>query len=204
MTRAAPWLCAGLHVLGLAALALVLKDGTGLEADVYRRAQYIAKNTAVWRAGWAIWMVAALSLVGFYTWWATRLPRNGWRAAGVLFAAAGMACDLAGEGIFMSVLVERAVQGDFPGLSEAQRQGILLTAGAANALYTIGGVILTLQTADLPRWVGRAMWATWLAGAAMTVCALLDRVTGLVVSSAVLFPLLIAWTVWMALFWRRA
>ena len=149
-------------------------------------------------------MVAALSLVGFYTWWATHLPRNSWRAAGPLFAAAGMACDLAGEGIFMSVLVERAVQGDLPGLSEAQRQGILLTAGAANALYSIGGVILTLQTADLPRWVGRAMWATWLAGAAMTVCALLNRVTGLVISSAVLFPLLIAWTVWMALFWRRA
>ncbi len=43
--------------------------------------------------------------------------------------------------------------------------------------------------------------------AAPWLCAglqVLDRVTGLVVSSAVLFPLLITWTVWMALFWRRA
>ena len=31
MTRAAPWLCAGLHVLSLAALALFLGGGTEFE-----------------------------------------------------------------------------------------------------------------------------------------------------------------------------
>ena len=63
-------------------------------------------------------------------------------------------------------------------------------------------VRLTMTRAHERGWRGHG--ATWLAGAAMTVCALLDRVTGLVVSSVVLFPLLIAWTVWMPLFWRRA
>ena len=194
MTRAVPWLCAGLHLLGLAALALWLRGGTEVEANLSLRARYIAQHTGVWHAGWTIWMLAALSLVGFYAWWAARL------GAGVLIAAAGLACDLAGEGIFMSTLVEHAANGDLAGLQESQRLGTLLTAGAANGLYTVGGVILTLQTAGCPRWV----WAIWIAGAAMTMSALLDSATGIVVSSAVLFPLLIAWTTWMALFWRRA
>ena len=204
MTRAAPWLCAGLHLLGLAALALLLRSGTELEADVARRAQYIAQHTGAWRTGWAIWMAASVSLVAFYAWWAARLPRNGWRVAGVVLVLAGMACDLAGEGLYMSVLVERAARDDLAGLQETQRQASLLTAGAANGLYTLGGVILMLLTTDLPRWVRSAMWGTWLAGVVMTVSAMLDNVTGLVVSSALLFPLLIGWTVWMAMFWRRA
>jgi len=203
MTRAAPWLCAGLHILALAALALVLRGGTELEADLARRAQYITQHTSAWRVGWAIWMLSAASLVGLYAWWAARLPKSGWRVAGVVCAAAGMACDLTGEGIFMSMLVERAERGDLAGLAEAQRLGGLLTAGAANALYTVGGVILMLLTTDHPKWVRRAMWATWIAGVVMTVSSVLDEVTGLVISSAVLFPLLIAWTVWMARFWRR-
>ena len=84
MTRAAPWLCAGLHLLGLSALALLLSGGTEVEASVSRRAQYIAQHTGAWRAGWAIWMLAAPSLVAFYVWWAARLPRDGWRVAGVV------------------------------------------------------------------------------------------------------------------------
>jgi hypothetical protein len=32
----------------------------------------------------------------------------------------------------------------------------------------------------------------------------MNHVGLLVASSAALFPLLLAWTVWMALFWRRA
>jgi len=194
MNRAAPWLCAGLHLLALAALALLLRGGTELEPDVARRAQYVAQHTGAWRAGWAVWMVAAVSLVGFYAWWSARLPESGWRVATMVLAIAGVACDLAGESIFFSVLVERAVRGDLAGFLETQRLGSLLTAGAANGLYTVGGVILTLLTSDRPRWV----WAMWLAGAAMTICALLDNTAGLVVSSAVLFPLLIVWCVWMA------
>ena len=148
MTRAAPWLCVALHLLALAALALVLRGGTELERDVSQRAHYIAQHTGVWRTGWAIWMLAALSLVGFYAWWAAHLPRNGWRIAAVLIAIAGMACDLVGESLFMSVLVERAARGDLAGLAEAQRLGSLLTAGAANGLYTVGGIILTVQPRD--------------------------------------------------------
>ncbi|MGH7162254.1 MAG: hypothetical protein ACREID_02120, partial [Planctomycetota bacterium] len=158
-------------------------------------------NRGAWGIGWAVWSLAAPSLVLFYDWWAARLPAAGWARAGVLVAAAGMCCDWAGEGLLALVLVEQADLSDF---RSVQRTGTLLTAGAANGLYTIGGVLLTLRTTGCPRWVRLAIWMTWLAGAGMTVCALLDEGTGLVVSTAVLFPLLIVWVVWMALSWKAA
>ena len=80
----------------------------------------------------------------------------------------------------------------------------MLTAGAANALYTLGGLVLMLVTPELPRWVRMAMWGTWLAGFGMSVAALLDHVAGMALSTAVLFPLLISWSVWMGGRWRRA
>ena len=208
LQRAAPWLCAGLHLLALAALLLCLRDGTELEPDIGRRAAHIAQHVGAWTAGWAVWMISAISLVGFYAWWAARLPPSRWALAGVVIGGAGMVCDLTGEGLYTLVLVERAVSvaGDpsmDPTRFEAVRQlASLLTAGVANALYTFGGVILTLRTTGLPPWVRFSMWTTWLAGAGMTISALLGVTTGLVISSAILFPLLIVWTLWMARSWR--
>ena len=204
MSRAAPWFCVVMHVLALVALGVWLRGGTEAEPDLAQRAEFIAANIGAWRIGWAMWMLSAVSLVAFYAWWAKHLPASGWRIAGVLFAAAGMACDITGEGIFMSRLVEHATLSDLEGALKTQRLGSLLTAGAANAFYTIGGIVLMLRTTDLPRRVRRAMWITWGAGALMTASTLVDNTAGLVVSTAVLFPLFMGWTVWMAVRWRRA
>jgi hypothetical protein len=99
-----------------------------------------------------------------------------------------MTCDVAGETLLVAE-------------PSAHRLATLLTAGAANGLYTLGGVWLMLRTGGLPRWVRASMWATWAAGAAMTASAVLDSATGLVASTAVLFPLFLAWTAWMARSW---
>ena len=79
----------------------------------------------------------------------------------------------------------------------------LLTAGASNALYTLGGIVLMLATPDLPPWIRAAMWLTWLAGFLMTAAAIADHVAGMGMSTAVLFPLLIAWIAWMGARWRQ-
>lgn len=197
--RAAPWLCAALHALAAVALVLWLRGGAETETDPARRAAYVAEHAAAWRAGWAIWMLAAGSLVAFYSWWAGRLPAGPWTLAAVGIGAAGMVCDVAGESLYAFVLPGRTA--DF---AELQRTGSLLTAGLANALYTTGGVILTLRTPDLPRGIRLAMWTTWAAGAVMTASAALGAPRGLVLSSAVLFPLFVAWTAWMARSWRTA
>jgi hypothetical protein len=143
-------------------------------------------------------MLAAASLVAFYAWWGARLPSP--RRAGVALAALGLLFDWAGEGLYALPLVGHAAAGDLPSFAATQRWGTLLTAGAANGLYTAGGIVLTLGT-RAPRAVRGAMWATWLSGAAMTASALLGNVAGLVVSSTLLFPLMIAWILWMAVSW---
>jgi hypothetical protein len=86
----------------------------------------------------------------------------------------------------------------------AERSFTLLSAGVANLLYTFGGILLTVITTELPKWVRTFMWVTWMAGIAMTVAGVMNYVAGLVVSTAVLFPLFIIWTVWMAARWRRS
>ena len=186
--RAAPWLCAGLHAAAMLVLLLVLRHGGQAGDDPVA---FVREHTVAWRAGWAVWMASAMSLVAFYAWWGGR--------GAVLLAAAGMACDLAGEGLFIGRLTEVTDPDLF---ASVLQRGTLLTAGAANGLYTLGGVLLTLRSRGLPRPVLAAQWVTWAAGGAMTVSALAGSTAGLVASSAVLFPLLVAWTAWMALRWR--
>ncbi len=98
--------------------------------------------------------------------------------------------------------VSSAAVWDEGAFTRVERDFTLLSAGAANGLYAIGGVLLTLVTPNLPRWVRWAMWATWLAAAAMTVAAIANHVGGIIVSTTVLFPLLLAWVCWLGARWR--
>jgi len=131
--------------------------------------------------------------------------------AAVLLAAVGAVCDLSGESLSVLVLVEQATQRLADGLTVNQLSGFvhveriatLLTAGAANGLYTIGGLLLMIKTTDLPRYVRWAMVGTWTMGAGMTFAAILNHVDGMAMTTAVLFPLFIAWTVWLGALWRH-
>ena len=60
-----------------------------------------------------------------------------------------------------------------------------------------------LWTENLSGLVRASMWATWLAGAGMTLAAVFDHVAGMMASTSVLFPLLIAWTGWFGLFRKQ-
>jgi hypothetical protein len=211
LAASAPWWCAALHLAAVLAMIFLLRQGTLAEPEAIRRATYISNETAVWMTGWALWMLSAASLVAFYAWWGSRLSAPLGATAAVLLAALGMVCDTSGESLMILVLVERAA----PAISEStgaswdsaafeglERTITLLTAGAANGLYTLGGILLTLKTKGLPKLVYAAMWGTWIAGAGMTVAALVDHVGGMTVTTAVLFPLFIFWVVWLGWRWR--
>jgi hypothetical protein len=114
-----------------------------------------------------------------------------------------MICDLAGESLLILRLIEYATT-DLAAFTRVERQFTLLSAGAANGLYTIAGILLTLVTPTLPRWIRSAMWLTWAAGIAMTVAAIADYVLGLMVSTAVLFPPFLVWVAWMGARWPEA
>ena len=216
----APWLCAITHAIAFVALPVLLRHGMLAEPDPASRSAYISENAAAWTFGWSAWMLAAMTLVGLYAWWGSHITvatggsptdetqrrRAACATTGVVIAALGTVFDFSGEGLSILLLVERAATftENPAAFASAERSFTLLSAGAANGLYTIGGVLLMLATPDLPRSIRAAMWATWFAGIAMTVAGIINHIGGMVASTIVLFPLLIAWTVWMAARWRRA
>jgi len=202
----APWLAVTTHLLALAMLAVVLRHGALNEPNAAVRAQFVASHATAWTVGWAAWMIAAATLVGFYAWWGSRLTRQRIAALAVVIAGLGLVCDFSGEGLLTLVLVERTMTvGEDPtSFMNVERAFTLLSAGGANGLYTLGGVLLTLVTPNLPALVRAAMWITWISGAAMTAAATFSWIGGMVGSTAVLFPLLVAWMAWMGARWRPA
>jgi len=182
----------------MAAMVLVLRHGMQTEPDMCARAQYVRDHATAWYLGWAVWMASALSVLAFYVWWRRCIGRNRLGEAAVFAAVLGVYCDLTGEALLMAVASET----EFLLYELYQDMGTALTGGAANGLYTMGGILLTLATRDLPRGIRLMQWITWIAGVAMTVSAIVESVAGLVISGAILFPTFIVWVTWMGLKWR--
>jgi hypothetical protein len=218
----APWVCVATHVAALVMLAAFLQPGTLVEPTLSARVEYIAAHATSWAIGWSVWIMAAVSLVGFYAWWGSRLisrdtvlsptKTQSLAVLAVVITALGMVCDFSGEGSAILLILDMFKGSHSGSLSpqELARAGniertfTLLSAGVANTLYTVGGITLTLITSGLPSWVRAAMWLTWFAAAIMTVAAIANYMPGLVVSSAVLFPPFIAWVAWMGARWSRS
>jgi hypothetical protein len=149
---AAPYLCAAVHVAALLMMALVLRGGTEAQASVAARAAYVVAHPLGWALGWTVWMTAAQTVAGFYAWWAARLPSRRVAAAVLVATAVGLACDLLGESLYAAWLpwlapdVAAGVPGAAGRFAALQRAGTVLTGVAANGLYTLAGLALTLAT----------------------------------------------------------
>lgn len=231
LVRAAPWICIAVHLLASIFVLMFLRQGTLTQENETLRAAYIANHTTLWTFGWFLWMLSAMSFVAFCAWWASHLsvgqafqPDNqrsltpqtshavGSQAGmpdrrvtatlAVLIAAVGTVFDFSGEGSLILLLVERASPWDASKFIAAERAFTLLSAGAANLLYTIAGIVLTMVTPNLPKQIRILIWISWLAGIGMTVAAILNNTAGLVASSIVLFPLMFLWIAWMGARWR--
>jgi hypothetical protein len=128
-----------------------------------------------------------LSLLAFYAWWGARLDRPDRATTAFLVAAAGVVCDLFAESLFIGWLPDD--------LAAVQRAGSLLTGAAANGLYTLAGVLLTLATPGLRGALLAWTWAIWASGAALTLTTLAGSVPGMISSSAALMVLFCPWVV---------
>ena len=137
---------------------------------------------------WILWMAAAISLVGFYAWWAARVGR----LLPVAIAMIAIVCDFAGESIYI---------GWTPAAGTAlDRVAALLTGGAANGLYTLAGILLTIATPSIP---ARGLaWMAWISGIALTVVTILNVQTGVMIASAALMIFFIPFVLMMARRWR--
>lgn len=185
----APYAAAGLHALAAVALLLFMRPGTEVVADSAARARYITQNPLLWRGGWAVWMLAALSLLAFYAWWGARLRRPRAVLAALGLAVVGLVCDLLAESLYIAWLPEH--------IEALQRAASLISGAGANGFYTAAGVVLTLATAGLRGW-GRAWtWALWACGLALTAATLLNFAPGMALAGGALMALLVPWFVWM-------
>jgi hypothetical protein len=200
--------------MALVMIAVYLRPGTLIESDLSARATYIASHAAAWTIGWSLWILAAVSLVGYYAWWGSRLSKQHTTIAilAVVITAFGMVCDFGGEGSLILLLVDRLSYATDRSLSalelarvgNIERAFTLLSAGAANGLYTVGGIMLTLVTPGLPKWVRGAMWVTWIAAIGMSVAAIANSTPGMVLTTAAVFPPFLVWVTWMSARWPAA
>lgn len=193
----APMLSAALHALAGAAMLFVLRAGTEAEPDPLARAAYVRDHVVGWRGGFAVWMAAALTIMGFYAWWGARASRRNLAVFAVLAGGCGVAFDLLGESLYVGWLPALAnaatlgVPGALARFEEMQRLGTVLTSVFANGLYTLAGIALTVATPSLAKPLKALAWIVWAAGIALTVFGAVGSAAGLVASSGVLFPALV-------------
>ena len=176
LKRNAPYLCAALHVIAGLGTLLLLRGGSEAIPDIQARITYLGQQPDRWRAGWLLWMFAALSLAGFYAWWGRRVAI---RTALIAFsiAALGLLCDFAGEAIYIGWIPQPD--------TALHRIAALLTGAAGNGFYTVAGILLTLAT-PMPLLVHLCAWMAWVSGITLTLFTIMNVPSGVVVASAVL------------------
>lgn len=178
------YFCAAANLAAAVVLATVLAPGTTLFEET-ARAAYVRDHVVEWRAGWSLWVVAAVSLLVFYRWWAGRVHAS---LALVGIAVAGFAADVVAESLLIAVVPERP---------ELARGIFVLTGGVANGLYTLAGALLTVKTPGLRGPLAVWTWAVWVLGAVLALFAFLEAPLAIAVTSAALFVIFVPWCVAM-------
>lgn len=184
----APYACALVNFVAALMLSVVLSPGL-TASGLAKRVEYVTNNGLIWRLGWLTWIAAAQTLVAFYAWWGSRLRRPTLATAAIAIAIAGVVCDISAESLLLGWLPS-----DFESTS---RLATILTGGAANGLYTIAGILLTVATPALRRWFLVWTWAVWAAGILLSIFSLMGFIAGIAGSTAVLFILFCPWVIAM-------
>jgi hypothetical protein len=182
-------LAAGLVML------LTLRHGIPAgESDLSARIAYVGDHIIVWRVGWLVWNLAAISLLGFFVVLAARWRERAPILCGLalLCAAAGLAADLGAETIL--AVVAPGLRGET--YATVESVAVALTGYLGNGLYAVGGILLTLAgRRDLPPallWLAAVVWALalWL-----SIATLVSSNAGQFASAAALMPLFVLWAV---------
>jgi hypothetical protein len=200
--RLAPAIIAGIgvvvHILACVGL-LSVSGGTEIVDDMRQRAAWVAGHPALWSATWMVWVLASMSLFAFTIVWAARLLEVGsaprWVRTGCGMIGIGVLFDLVGESINL-------VGSTLPQLTVAQFAGYartyaLLSAGTANGLYCIGGLLLSVlawRIGWLRGWVGLMGLVMWTVGLGLTAMVVADNGPGMIATGAAVMVLYIPWS----------
>jgi hypothetical protein len=189
----AAYVAAAVNLAAGLVMLLALRYGIPAgESDLSARIAYVGDHLLVWRLGWLVWNLAAISLLGFFVVLAARWRERAPILCGLalLCAAAGLAADLGAETIL--AVVSPGLRGETYAVVESV--AVALTGYLGNGLYAVGGVLLTVAgRRDLPPmllWLAAVVWtvALWL-----SVATLVSSNAGQFASAAVLMPLFVLW-----------
>jgi len=184
-----PRICAIIHVVAAVATLAWIRGGSEAEPDPIARAAYVASHATTWRVAWFIWMVAAISLGGFFFWWAARSPKPRLARTALAVGCAGIGADFFADALFIGWLPEH--------YSSYALFTTIVSEVVANGLYSIAGVILMFASAPMRPWFRAWGWIVWLAGFALAVSGAMRWNAAIVTSSALLLATFIPW-VWLA------
>jgi hypothetical protein len=182
----APYACAAVNAAAAVALATVLAPGAA-NAPAEANAAYVRAHIEVWRAGWLLWIAAAISLLAFFAWWSARLPRSLATWVALAIACFGLGCDLVAESLLLSWSPERYI--------DVAPAAFRLTGIGANGLYSVAGLILTARTPGVPRDLLRWSAAVWLLGLGLAAAVAASSDVAARLLTATLFALLVPWLV---------
>ncbi|MBK8187340.1 MAG: hypothetical protein IPK77_08915 [Cellvibrio sp.] len=148
-------------------MAFVITPGLlNSENSLQERQAFIVNHLSDWQFGWICWIVAALSLLTFFSLLLKFIPESSTKTLGFLLIGLGTLPDITAEIIFGWVIPE-SIRID-PTLVSMQTLEILafyLTGFLGNGFYSLGGLILTigllknkhidrsLIIAGLPAWI---------------------------------------------------
>jgi hypothetical protein len=189
----AAFFAAAMNLAAGLVMLLTLRHGIPAgESHLSVRIAYVGDHTLAWRAGWLVWNLAAISLLGFLVALAIRWRERAPITCGLalLCAAAGLAADLGAETIL--AVVSPSLHGQTYAVVESI--ALALTGYLGNGLYAVGGILLTWAgRRELPPgllWLAAAVWAAALL---LSIATLVSSVAGQFASAAVLMPLFVLW-----------
>ena len=192
------------HVLACLGL-LWARGGNEWTPDFSSRFQWLQGNTAKWvQVSW-LWVISTLSLPAFMASWILTL-RGWWNAPKWIWIAlviclVGTMLDVSGETIYIVWVTDPARTLDEFEWGVATYNN--LSAGVANALYCVAGLLLSVVSLKLKFLHGlksQIGFAVWLVGFALTVSGFLQHRLGLLVTGGLTMVLFIPWAAWVG--WR--
>src|SRR5678815_3125619 len=101
LARHAPRLCSVVHVVAAGATLAWISGGSEAEPNPAARAAYIAAHVQAWRAAWFIWMIAAISLGGFFCWWAAGSLKPRLARIALVIGCIGILVDFFADALFI-------------------------------------------------------------------------------------------------------
>jgi hypothetical protein len=194
-----------LHLLALAAAAVGMRTGSPL-VSLEERLAYLAGSPLSWSLAWGVWLLCALALVAFLAEAGRQLPvREAGRTAPLFpaaVAAAGAAVDLFCDGVQLAVLPLLAAEGPaatapFRAFERAAGFGGLV---AANGLYSLAVLLLTLEVRRLPgsRSAVACGWGVFAGGMLLVAAGFRDDAWLAALATGPTILLFCAWVVLVA------